>query len=474
MRILLVVYDQDAYTHWFPHGLAYIAAALRQAGHEVCVYSQDQFHWPESHLKKYLIDNEPDVVAVSLIAGYYQYKKIQKISKAINSVPKRPIYILGGHGPSPVPEFWLKKTGADFIVHGEGEITAVKLLDVLGKKKSGNGNIVSKVEGISYLENGKLVKTAERKLIKQDELVSIPFPAWDLFPMDYYAMLQFPFMTAGDRSMQVITARGCPFHCNFCYRMDKGTRLRPIEDVIEEIRQLKERYNITYINFADELTMVGVKRTEELCHAIMDSGLDIKWALEGSGRLNYAKPKLLALMKKAGCVFIGYGVESVDDDTLKRMNKNLTRKQIIEGVEATRKAGIGVGMFMIFGNIDENKETLQKAVDFLLKYDDQSQLRTIRAITPYPGSPLYYYALEKGLLKDAADFYDNKHVNSDLLSVNFTQLSDEEFHSSLCEANKILLRNYYNRILERAIEQTEELYLEKDITFRGYRHAKHN
>jgi radical SAM superfamily enzyme YgiQ (UPF0313 family) len=202
--------------------------------------------------------------------------------------------------------------------------------------------------------------------------------------------------------------------------------------------------------------------------------LDIKWALEGSGRLNYAKPKLLALMKRAGCVFIGYGVESLDDDTLKRMNKNLTRKQIIEGVEATRKAGIGVGMFMMFGNIDENEETLQKAVDFLLKYDDQSQLRTIRAITPYPGSPLYYYALEKGLLKDAADFYDNKHVNSDLLSVNFTQLSDEEFHSSLCEANKILLRNYYNRILEKTIEQTEELYLERDITFRGYRHSKHN
>ena len=77
---------------------------------------------------------------------------------------------------------------------------------------------------------------------------------------------------------------------------------------------------------------------------------------------------------------------------------------------------------------------LQKGVDFLLKYDDHAQLRTIRPVTPYPGSPLYYYAIEKGLLKDCADFYENKHTNSDLLSVNFTGLSNKEFHHLLFEA----------------------------------------
>jgi hypothetical protein len=109
MRILLIVYDHDAYTSWFPHGLAYIAAVLRAAGHEISVYSQDQYRWPESHLRRHLIENEPDLVAISLIAGYYQYKKLLKISDVINTVPKRPTYVLGGHGPSPEPEYFLRK-----------------------------------------------------------------------------------------------------------------------------------------------------------------------------------------------------------------------------------------------------------------------------------------------------------------------------------------------------------------------------
>ena len=124
-------------------------------------------------------------------------------------------------------------------------------------------------------------------------------------------------------------------------------------------------------------------------------------------------------MKDAGCVFINYGIECMDDKILLNMHKNLTTKQIVEGIEHTLRAGISPGYNIIFGNIGENKDTLEKGVDFLLKYDDHSQLRTIRPVTPYPGCELYYYAIEKGLLKDCEDFYGNKHVNSDLLSLNF-------------------------------------------------------
>jgi hypothetical protein len=96
-------------------------------------------------------------------------------------------------------------------------------------------------------------------------------------------------------------------------------------------------------------------------------------------------------------------------------------------------------------------------------------MRTIRPVTPYPGSPLYYYAIEKGLLKDAEDFYENKHMNSDLLSVNFTDMNDDEFHHSLLEANTALLTNYFNKKLSNYIRQAEKLYLEKNVNFRGFR-----
>ncbi len=123
MRILLVVYDNGYYIHYFPQGLSYIAAVLMREGYDVDIYNQDVHHYPESHLRKYLDKNKFDVVGLSFIAGYYQYRKALKISEAINNSRNRPFYIIGGHGPTPEPEFFLRKTGADAIVMGEGEIT---------------------------------------------------------------------------------------------------------------------------------------------------------------------------------------------------------------------------------------------------------------------------------------------------------------------------------------------------------------
>ena len=460
MKILLIVYDNDSYIHFFPMGIAYIASALRNAGHSITIYNQDLYHYPESHLVDYLTNNDFDVVAVGIIAGYYQYQKLLKISEAINSVPNRPFYILGGHGTAPEPKYFLRKTNANAIVISEGEISTVKLLTALE-----NNTNLSSVNGIAYLDNGKLVVTTPQELIKNID--SIPFPAWDLFPMDYYSLLREPKSKNSERCFPVLSGRGCSFKCNFCYRMDKGFRPRSAESVIEEIEILKKKYRISYINFADELFMSSTKRTKELCNAFIEAGLNVRWSC--SGRLNYAIPDVLQLMKKAGCVFINYGIECMDDQILKNMNKKLTTRQIIRGIEATLAGGISPGYNIIFGNIGESAETLQKGVDFLLKYDDHAQLRTIRPVTPYPGCPLYYYAIEKGLLKDVADFYENKHINSDLLSVNFTELSDEGFHKLLFEANKTLLENYYKYQLEHQINTAKTLYLEKDATFRGFR-----
>jgi anaerobic magnesium-protoporphyrin IX monomethyl ester cyclase len=460
MKVLLVVYDNDSYIHWFPLGLGYIAAALRNAGHEVSVYSQDRHHYPDSHLTTYLNENHYDVVGVSVVAGYYQYRKLLKISAAVNASTDRPFYIIGGHGPAPEPEFFLKKTGADAVVIGEGEITAVNLLDALEHKKD-----LSTVKGIAFLKNGRGVITESQPLI--EDIDSIAFPAWDLFPMDYYALLRMPHIRTADRCAAMITGRGCPFKCNFCYRMDKGIRVRSPESVIQEVKALKSKYGITYLAIADELTMASRERTKKLCEGFIQADLNVRWTC--NGRLNYAEPETLSLMKKAGCVFINYGIECMDDDILKVMNKHLTVAEVIKGIEATLTAGISPGYNIIFGNIGENAQTLQKGVDFLLKYDDHSQLRTIRPVTPYPGSPLYDHAIKTGLLKDCEDFYEHKHLNSDLLSVNFTSVSDDEFHRLLFNANKTLLENYFKDQLDRAIESARKLYLEKDVNFRGFR-----
>lgn len=460
MRILLVVYDNDSYIHWFPQGLAYIAAVLLQEGHEVEIYNQDMYHYPESHLLQYLNTEKFDVIGLSFIAGYYQYKKALKISDAINKSQNRPFYIIGGHGPTPEPEYFLRKTGADAIVMGEGEITIVELLDALKNKKA-----LKKIKGIAYKDGDGVTINERRPLI--EDIDSIPFPAYELFPMEYYRLLRMPHCSNADFVFPMLSGRGCTFRCNFCYRMDKGFRPRSSEYIIEEIKLLKANYGIEYIAFGDELFMSSRNRTMELCNDFIKHKIDIKW--DCNGRLNYAKKDVLDLMKKAGCVFINYGIEAMDDQILKNMNKALTTKQIIRGIEATLEAGISPGFNIIFGNIGENKDTLRKGVDFLLKYDDGAQMRTIRPVTPYPGCDLYYYAISNGLLKNCEDFYENKHINSDLLAINFTDMTDKEFHQSLFEANTLLIDNYFKNKHISYNKQMKALYIDLDSNFRGFR-----
>jgi len=460
MRILLVVYDNDSYIHTFPHALAAIGAILLKHGHEVEVYNQAMNHYPESHLQEYLDKNKFDLVGLSFIAGYYEYRKALKISQAINDSKYRPFFVIGGHGPSPEPGYFLKKTSADAVVIGEGEETIIELIQAFENKSS-----LHKVKGIAFSDNGKFIVNERRPLIK--DIDQLPFPAYKLFSMEYYRLNRAPYCSNKEFSIGMLSGRGCPFKCNFCYRMDEGFRPRSNQSIIEEIKFLRKDYLINHITFNDELFMSSCQRTISLCEDFIKHNLGIKW--ECNGRLNFAKQEVLGLMKKAGCVFINYGIESIDDSILKNMNKALTIKQINTGVGSTIQAGITPGLNIIFGNIGENKNTLRKGVDFLLKYADGIFMRTIRPVTPYPGSELYYYAIKKGLLKDVADFYENKHINSDLLAVNFTELSDAQFYDALHEANSELIESFFKKKQDSYLAQLKKLYYQKDASFRGFR-----
>lgn len=460
MRILLVVYDNESYINWFPQGLGYIAAVLLNEGYDVEVYSGDRHHYPEEHLTAFLNENRFDVIGVSVIAGYYQYKKLLKISDAINKSRQRPFYVIGGHGPSHEPKYFMLKTNADAVVIGEGEETIKELMKAISNKKSFHS-----IKGIAFRDGNTVVINERRPLIK--DVDSILPPAYHLFPIDYYRLLRPPNIRKDEFTMPVLSGRGCTFKCSFCYRMDDGFRPRSDESIIEEITFLKKAYGINFILFSDELLMSSSNRTVSLCEKIISQKLNIRWSC--NGRLNYATSKVLDAMKRAGCVYVNYGIEAMDDEVLKMMRKNLTVRQIIQGVEATIAAGITPGLNIIFGNFGDTTETLKKGVDFLLQYDDAARLRTIRPVTPYPRSPLYYQAIEKGLLNDVEDFYECKHINSDLLSVNFTEMSETEFHGCLLEANKRLIEHYYSIQKDDMIREAENLYNIKNPIFRGFR-----
>ena len=462
MRILFLTYDNGSHIGWFPQGIAYIVAYLQKNGiKDIDVYSQDIHHYPENHLTDFLDKNKFDIIGVGLIAGYYQYQKLKMISKAINRSKNRPFYVLGGHGPSPDPSYFIKITSADAVVVGEGEETMLELV-----KACANGIPLYKVKGIAFNDiTGRTVITESRPLIK--DLDMLPMPAYHMFPMEVYRLMRFPRVPSTDFAMPVLTGRGCTFRCNFCYRLDKGHRSRSNESITEEISYLKSDYRVGHIDFSDELLMISKERTISLCEDIIRSKLNISWSC--NGRLNYATDEVVALMRRAGCNYINYGIEAMDDDVLKRMKKGLRVRQVYKGINTTLKHGISPGFNIIFGHILDTKETLQKAVDFLLEYNDHSELRTIRPVTPYPGSPLFNEAVEMGLIKDTEDFYENKHLNSDLLAANFTDMTDDEFYDALLDANARLISKYYDFIKQEAIDSARNLYLSKDVSFRGFR-----
>ena len=161
LRVLFVVYDNGSYDHVFPMGVGAISAILKRDGHEFSIWNQDMHHWPDDNLRTYLDENKFDVVVVSLIAGYYQYQKMKNLSKAINNSKNRPYYAMGGYGPTPEPEFWIKKSGCDVVCLGEGEITISKLMDAIENKKS-----LESVPGVAWLEDGKLQQTPRAPLIE--------------------------------------------------------------------------------------------------------------------------------------------------------------------------------------------------------------------------------------------------------------------------------------------------------------------
>ena len=463
MKILFIIYDNEGDHNMMPLGSLYIASFLRKHGYkDVHFYNQDVYRYPDSHLTEFLSQHPYDVVGLGFVAGYFQHRKIISLCRAINQSKCRPFVVLGGHGPTPVPEFYLRETQADAVVMGEGELP---FLDLVKAVESGAG--LAGVRGVAYREGDNIYVNERQKPIQN--LEEIPFPYVEGIPMEYYANAKPPAdVRPTDRVISMITGRGCNYKCNFCLRLEKGIRLRPMEAVVEEIKKYIREYNMSYFIFWDELFMVSEKRIVEFADTILREDIKIRYWC--TGRMNIVNEKILQLMKRSGCAYIDYGIEQFDNQALMAMNKKQTEEQIIRGIEMTQKAGIPVAFNIIFGNIGDTRESLKKSLELLKKYNDYGQMRVIRPVTPYPGTPLYYEALSRGLLSGPDDFYA-KHLNLERLTVNFTDIPDDEFYRLMLAANTEIIEDYYSYMGKKLTARFEQVYFSGDNDFRGARHS---
>ncbi|MFA6989229.1 MAG: radical SAM protein, partial [Candidatus Gastranaerophilaceae bacterium] len=390
-----------------PIGLACIASYLEQYGHTVKIIDMNAENISIESLKNNNSFNDYDFIGITASTPLINkaYKIIEIIKAQINDKTK---IILGGVHPSVLPEEAFEKSKIDYVIRGEGEQTFIEIVE--GKK-------LSQIKGLSFKEKGVLIHNSNRELIKN--LDELPLPAYHLLPMGKYrpalgAYRQLP-------GIGIITSRGCPGNCSFCFNIfGRSIRTRSSDSVMDEILLLYNTYKIREIAFYDDTFTVNKQRVIEICKKIIENKLKITWSC--FARVDFIDEKILYYMKKAGCHQIMYGIESVSQEILDKINKKINKEKIINAVKISQKSGIHVRAAFMIGNPEETEKTIEESFEFAKEL--HPDLVVYNITTPYPGTKMYDWAEENGyLLTKDWEFYDLAHP-----VMNLPSISSEKIH----------------------------------------------
>lgn len=419
----------------FPLGLSYIVRAIHDAGYDLEILDLDRNRKTDEEIEEFLRRKEFNVVAIGCIVT--GYKIVKKISKMVRNVKKDAIIVAGNSVADSIPRIILEKTEVDIAVMGEGDITIIEVLD-----KIKNSESLRDVQGIWYKEDGKIFNNPPREAIK--DINSVPYPAWEFFDAEAYIkggtdLLTEPLPLPKEqiRAFMVNTARGCPFRCSFCYHVFQhyAYRHRSVDSIITEIKELQKRYNVNYVIFSDDLSFPSKKQLEEFVDRILTEKLNFFWPLVCRAGLFDSEDdlNLLRKVKESGCVDAGYSLESANKEILKAMNKHLMPEDFIKQKKLLDKVGLPTSTSLVFGYPQETKETIKETMDLCYElgiYPSSGYL------LPQPGTPMYNYIFEKGLVTDEEEYLLSLGDRQDL-RINLTKMSSEEFQE---EIKKHLMR----------------------------------
>ena len=435
-----------------PLGLGYIASLLEKHGYRVSIIDALGLGWRNIHkidrgylyaglsfegIAEKLGNENPDLIGIS-IPFSSQAKVVFELAAFIKSNNKNSLIVLGGPHVSVRPEECLCSEGVDLVVVGEGEYTMLELSEALVNKKD-----IQHVRGIIYKKDGKFINTGKRDFISV--LDALPFPARHLLPMEEY----FNAAKAGRTSRHmngkwssIITSRGCPFDCVFCciaLSMGKKWRSRSPENVLGELKTLKEEYKIKCMDFEDDNLTLDLKRAETIFDMMITSKLNIEWETPNGVRADRLSEEMLRKMKKAGCRRLYISPESGDQRIVNEViGKKLDLDDVRRVVKLCRKIGIKVTCSFIIGLIGETRENLAKTIEFSRELKRLGADRFGFAIaTPYYGTYLCQQALEKGYL--SKDF-DGCLLSTSEALIETPEFSREELLAIKEEAQKINFR----------------------------------
>ncbi len=369
-----------------PMGLLYIASSLEHSGYKVNVVDAHAEDLSISDVIKRAHEFSPDVIGIS--CNYAPLHNINKdLCDEIKKERKGIITVVGGNHATAAYDLLLNESRSiDYIIMGQGEYIFPKLLQNIS-----SGLPITNVRGIAYLSDGIITKNQPEPVISN--LDELPMPSYHLVNMLLY-----------DR-YNIITSRGCPYRCNYCASnvITRGkVYYRGIRAIIHEIKYLYNRYGKKQIWFSDDTFTSNKVFADKLMDALTDLG-GIEWSC--LTRVNTVDSNLLTKMKRAGCKYISYGVESADPDMLNDMNKGITMDTVREAITNTKQSGLDMYLFFIVGYPGDTEEKVERDFDLVREICPTGVGFNI--FVPLPGSKIWDELVSTGKLEPSAMNWDH-------------------------------------------------------------------
>jgi len=413
-----------------PLNLAYIAAVIEADGHFVRIIDMNVIK-SYAELKERLDEAEFDVLGFTATTPIFQscLNTIQILKKKF---PRSKI-ILGGWHASTLPvETMGSVPEIDFIVKGEGECTIRELMKAI---EMNNG--FASIQGIVYRDTNLTIhENQDRPLIQN--LDTLPYPARQLLPLEEYKKMGlYTFGGYYKKDLyicSIISNRGCMGKCIFCGDsvIHKGfCRNRSPENVVAEIQHMIKKYKIRITGFLDANFLSSAVHVRRICELIIAKKLKIIWVC--SARVDNVSEELLRLMKRAGCIRIAYGIESGSPKILKLMRKNIRISQIRNAIAITKKVGIPVYVYFIYGMPGETLEDARMSRQLLM--ETKPNFVTNSIATPYPRTKLF------DLMRDEWHLTD---INLDsFFNTVFNMAVETPYIKKVFKVQRKILRDFY-------------------------------
>lgn len=368
-------------------------------------------------------------------ACLYLAKEVAKIAKENN--PKGKVIVGGPHPTTLTNDILTDEPDFDIAVKGEGEITMLELAQ---------GIPLHDITGIVYRDGGRIVKNIVRPLVENLDI--LPFPDREILKVNTYTR-----KIVGNSCTSILTMRGCPFSCAFCCKDVFGykVRFRSIENVIGEIKQIKDTYGIRHFLFYDDTFVLHRQRTRLLCEEL--SKLDIIFRCNGDARHDtYEDYKILY---RAGCREISFGIESGSQKILDILKKGVTVEQNKRAITYAKKAGLIIKTYLMIGSPGETEETVLQTMKFIEEADpDQFTLFTF---VPLPGCDVWKHPQKYGikiLNKDFRQYFNIAGQNEGGIVIETEELGVEDIRRLREKLVRFLkskgqrgkLQDYYSKI----------------------------